>query len=228
MKKNVFFTMLATLMVLALSSCTTNEDLLKNMVGTYTDNDPDEKVTVQFYPSTDGQTGRFIECRQSLKDGEDSDGVEVNIHMTAFVTGTYKLSYDQRLSYVYDIDAVEVFYDDDDMAAYVQRNIEYNDAHDNVWGYQGHEPEEIQAQLEAGLNESDVESWKEFYESENKDFETLSYPDVKCDGSTLSFSASGKTVTYTRVAEDMFKPDFFDVEKVEEIADAAEEAGEAE
>ena len=110
MKKNVFFTMLATLMVLALTSCSLNEDLLKKMVGTYTDNDPDEKVTVQFYPSTDGETGRFIECRESLKNGEDSDGIEVNIHMTAFVTGTYKLTADQRLSYVYDLDMVEVFY----------------------------------------------------------------------------------------------------------------------
>ena len=78
------------------------------------------------------------------------------------------------------------------------------------------------------MKEGDLESWKEFYESENKDFQTLSYPDVKCDGSTLSFSASGKTVTYTRVAEDMFESDFFDEKKVEEIVDAAEEAGEAE
>ena len=229
MKKSLFFSMLAALMVLALSSCSLNEDLLKNMVGTYTDNDPDEKVTLQFYPSTDGETGRFIECRESLKDGEDSDGIEVNIHMTAFVTGTYKLTADQRLSYVYDLDEVAVFYDEDDMAAYVQRNIEYNDAHDNVWGYQGHEAAEIQEQLEANMKEVDLESWKEFYESENKDFKTLSYPDVKCDGKTFSFSASeGEKVTYTRVAEDMFKPDFFDEEEVEEIVDAAEKAGEAE
>ena len=69
----------------------------------------------------------------------------------------------------------------------------------------------------------------EVYYYSDKDFKTLSYPDVKCDGKTFSFSASeGEKVTYTRVAEDMFKPDFFDEEEVEEMADAAEKAGEAE
>ena len=228
MKKNLFFTMLASLMVLALSSCTDNAELLANMVGTYTDNDPDEKVTVQFYPSTDGKTGRFIECRESLVSGEDTDGIARDYHMTAYVTGTYTLSVDQRLSYKYDLDKVMVYYDSDEMAAYVQRNIEYNDANDNCFGYQGHTPEEIQEQLEANFTESDVDSWKEFYESENKDFETLSYPDVKCDGNTFSFSAQGKTVTYTRVSEDMFDADFFDEDTVEEIAAEAEEKGEVE
>lgn len=228
MKKSFFFSVLTAVAVLALSSCTSNEEILKNMVGTYSDNDSEEKVTVQFYPSTDGQTGRFIECRESMIDGEDSDGILRDYHTSTYVTGTYTLTAEGRLSYQYDTEQVMVYYNTEEMAAYVQRNIEYNDANDNCFGYQGHTPEEIQEQLEENFRESDVESWKEFYESENKDFKTLSYKDVKCDGSTFSFKAGEESVVYTRVKEDMFEADFFDEEEVEEVAEAAEKAGEAE
>lgn len=229
MKKSLFFSMLAALMVLALSSCTDNKELLANMVGTYTDNDSDDKVTVQFYPSKDGHTGRFIERRESFFDGTDDDGIEMNFGMMTFVTGTFTLTDDCRLSYAYDTDAVEVYFDDEEFGAYVQRNIEFNAANGNKYDFEGHDFDEIKLFLEGNLMQPNKEDWAEFYESENKDFKTLSYFDVKCDGKTFSFSASeGEKVTYTRVAEDMFKPDFFDEEEVEEMADAAEKAGEAE
>lgn len=223
MRKNLLFTALAACLVL-LASCTDNKELLANMVGTYCDNDPDEKVTVQFYPSEDGHTGRFVECRSTLLDGEDADGIELNIHVNTYVTGTFTLTDERRLSYEYDTDKVMCYFDTEDMEAYAKRNIEYNDANNNCFAYQGEELSDIINTLDNLLTEKNVESWVEFFESENKDFKTLSYSDVNCDGSTFSFSAGDEKVIYTRVKEDMFDADFFDSEK--EAADEEEKVAE--
>lgn len=233
MKKNLFFSVMAAAVVMLLASCTDNKELLANMVGTYTDNDAEEKVTVQFYPSADEQTGKFVEKREVVLDGTDGDDIELNIKTTVYITGVYTLTADRRISYKYDLDKLAIFLDEEDMVGYTQRNIEFNDANGNCYEYQGKEMEDIVATLEAAVEEKQMEGWKEFYESENKDFETLSYKDVKCDGTTFSFDANGTVVVYTRLNENMFDDDFFDEkkgeeEKVEEIVDAAEAAGEAE
>lgn len=223
MRKNVIFTALAAMMVLVLASCTDNKELLANMVGTYTDNDPEEKVTIQFYPSTDGHTGRFIESREYLVDGDDNDGIEVNVHATAYITGTYTLTDERHLSYKYDIDELSIFYDTEEMEAYAQRNIDHNNANNNCFGYQGHSLQEVAETLSNSMANNASKSWTEFYEGENKDFETLSYGDVQCDGKTLTFNAGGSRATYTRLAEDMFKADFFDEDKADAEEKPAEE-----
>ena len=228
MKKNLFFSVMAAAVVMLLSSCTDNKELLANMVGTYTDNDSEEKVTVQFYPSTDGHTGNFIEKREVVLDGTDGDDIEMNIQTTVYISGKFTLTDDCRISYDYDLDKMAVFFDDEDMEGYAQRNIEFNDAHDICYKYPGEELESIVATLEGALEEKQLEGWKEFYESENKDFKTLSYKDVKCDGTTFSFDANGTKVVYTRLSEDMFDANFFDEDKAEQDADAAEAEGEAE
>ena len=230
MKKSLFFTALAALMVLVFSSCTDNKELLANMVGTYCDNDPEETVTIQFYPSADGHTGRFIEVRTFFEDMSDGDDIEINVHGRVYITGTYTLTDERRLSYKYDLDDIGIFYDDDDMEAYADRNIAFNDANGNKYDYQGVDKADIIATLESMLEKPHVELWKEFYTSENKDFETLSYSDVQCDGKTFSYNANDTRITYTREDEDMFDANFFDKEKNadSEGTEAAEEEAEAE
>ena len=147
MKKLSFLSALCAVMAMMLTSCTGNEELLQSMVGTWTDNDAEETVTIQFYPSTDGHTGKFIERRSYVMDGEDSDGIEMNIRCNTYITGTFTLTDERRLTYEYDLDKLTVMPEDEDMAGYTQRNIEYNNSHDNVFQFAGTEDAEVQEHL---------------------------------------------------------------------------------
>lgn len=218
----MFFSALCAMMAMMLMSCTDNKELLANMVGTYCDNDPESATTLQFYPSTDGHTGRFVEKTDFIVSDPDEDGIETNVHANVYITGTYTLTDERRLSYKYDTDEIVVRYDNDDLAAYADRNIEFNNANNDVHKIKDMSKEDVMAALESFLREADIKIWTEVYTDENKDFETQSYSDVQCDGKTFSFHAGDGRVTYTREAEDMFEADLFD--ESEEAAPEAEEA----
>ena len=220
MKKLSFLSALCAVMAMMLTSCTGNEELLQSMVGTWTDNDAEETVTIQFYPSTDGHTGKFIERRSYVMDGEDSDGIEMNIRCNTYITGTFTLTDERRLTYEYDLDKLTVMPEDEDMAGYTQRNIEYNNSHDNVFQFAGTEDAEVQEHLTNVLASGEEENWKEFYTNENKDFQSASYSDVKVEGNSFSYGVSGnQRVTFTRVDEDMFDANFFNEDSTDEAAE---------
>ena len=227
MKRNVFFATISALLVLALSSCTGNEQLLKDMVGTwdgttnvnYGDGTKAEAQQIlQFFASEDGKTGKFIEVLNGSEADTDEDGIEYEVPYTTFIIGNYLVDEDGDLQLRYDLNTLSVFAHQDGIEDYAQKNYDYYNSGEVENMFDGATVADIAEFFQDNFQKHFMETWSSNYESENEAGDNSFYFGLKVEDGVLSYDTGDMgTVKFKKIA------DLFD-ELPEETEYAAEDA----
>lgn len=197
MKKTLIITMLLTVVCVNLSCQNKNTDkqLAKDLIGTWEGSiyidDEEFPVDYQFFESTDGTTGNFIEIAYL----HEIDG-DFDIRYFAYVSGEYKVK-DGQLSLTFFPESTYADpYDEDALAEYAAVLWEYyqEEGRRLLW--------EDQSELAVAVLETLEETWSNVCESRNQ--EGNDYSKLTITENELSFVAGDRTLQFTRTDHEWF------------------------
>lgn len=197
MKKLLFISLLFTVACVSSSYKDQNADkqLVKNLIGTWNGSvyidDEEIPTDYQFFESTDGTTGHFVEISYL----HEYDG-DFDIRYFAYVSGEYSVK-DGRLSLTYYPETTDAeAYDDDYLMEYVAALMRYyqEEGKELLW--------DNDEELAGSVLEMLAEQWSEVCEERNEtgvNFNNLTVTEDK-----MNFVAGERALEFTKAEQDWF------------------------
>ena len=197
MKKILIITMLLTAVCIGSSCQDKNNDklLAKNLIGTWEGStyidDEEYPVDYQFFESTDGTTGNFIEIAYL----HEIDG-DFDIRYFIYASGEYAVK-DGRLSLTFFPETTYADpYDEDALGEYATA----------LWEYYQEEGRELLWEDESELAVAVLETWEETWSEvcKNRNLSGNNYSNLTISENKMSFVADNRALEFTRADHDWF------------------------
>ena len=197
MKKILIITMLLTAVCVG-SSCqdkSFDKQLAKSLIGTWEGSiyidDEEYPVDYQFFESTDGTTGNFIEIAYL----HEIDG-DFDIRYFAYASGEYSVK-DGHLTLTFFPETTYADpYDEDALGEYVTALWEYyqEEGRQLLW--------EDESELAVAVLETFEDTWSEV--CKNRNLSGNDFSDLVITENKMSFTAGNRTLEFTRADHDWF------------------------
>jgi hypothetical protein len=204
MKKVLLFTMLIAVASLFTSCESSDSKLVKNLKGSWEGTTlvfgEETPVQYQFFESTDGKTGKFVEeTEQYIYD--TINGEPFAIPYWAYVCGKYSVE-DGWLDFKYEPETSTILFDEDYVLGYINAFLE-NDRLNGEGLWAEETPEDLTEYFLDTRSEDLGQEWSEICEEFNN-AEGDGFSNLTVDENTMSFAATDMDKIVFKRTTDMF------------------------
>lgn len=210
MKRFLLFTMMLAVVSMFTACEDTDAQLAEKLKGTWIGttliNEEEHTMMYQFFESTDGKTGKFVEITRD-KYSEEVEGTEYELPCSVYVGGTYKID-EGWLSLTYAPKTAIIEMDDEELGAFADAYL-HSEKVQNDPDWAESTVEDIMDLYDQYIAEEEEGNWTDMYENLNAN-KNDGYSNLTIKDGKMSYKTGDAGVISFDSTDDIFKQYPFD------------------